>query len=59
MGLIYGCLIVEVWVVGYLNYAFKQAYEALSEEYDSVDKVLKARKHANMTACSVYLDDEK
>lgn len=29
--------------------AFKQAYEALSEEYDTLDKVLKARKQANMT----------
>lgn len=31
------------------NPAFKQAYDALTEEYDTVDKVLKARKHANMT----------
>ena len=28
---------------------FKQVYDALKEEYDTVDKVLKARKHANMT----------
>ena len=31
------------------NPAFKKAYDALTEEYDTVDKVLKARKQANMT----------
>ena len=28
---------------------FKQAFEALQEEYDTVDVLLKARKQANMT----------
>ena len=29
--------------------AFKEAYNAVKEEYDTVDTVLKARKQANMT----------
>lgn len=31
------------------NTEFKQAYESLAEEYDTLDTLLKARKQANMT----------